>query len=275
MEKVRDVLKGVLSQGSGPISSAKEGNYAPVVGKLGGCPLCQDRGLIISEDGERAIPCNCMKQKRLLSRFKSAKLSQSMLACSFDQFSSKFYDKNSYEPNRGRSYYETAAIAYRQAKHFVAEAAMGNNPDGLLFTGNVGSGKTFLACCIANGLLEHGQEVLFLVVPDLLDEIRATYDHETVTTEQELLETARKVKFLILDDLGAHNYTEWTRNKLYSIVNYRLNNQLPTIITTNLDLNELEQYLGDRTTSRIVQLCQILRLLVDTDIRIQKRNEKS
>jgi len=88
------------------------------------------------------------------------------------------------------------------------------------------------------------------------------------------MDSARRVHVLILDDLGAHNYTEWTRNKLYSIINYRLNNNLPTVITTNLDLAELEEYLGERTTSRIIQMCRIFRLMVETDIRIVKRREK-
>ncbi|KNZ70918.1 IstB domain-containing protein ATP-binding protein [Thermincola ferriacetica] len=276
MDKVDSVLENLRKPGQEKNINLPGNGSAPVNNvQTGGCPLCHDRGLIISESGESAVPCQCMRQRSLLAKIKSAKISLSMLKCSFSQFNPNYYDKNSYDSTRGRSYYENAAIAYRLARQFVDRALKGERPDGIMFTGNVGSGKTFLACCIANALLEHGEELLFLVVPDLLDEIRATYDNGVHdVTEQELLDTARKVKYLILDDLGAHNYTEWTRNKLYSIINYRLNNQLPTVITTNLDLAELEQHLGDRTTSRIVQLCQVVRLLVDTDIRIQKRRSK-
>jgi len=77
-----------------------------------------------------------------------------------------------------------------------------------------------------------------------------------------------------VDDLGAHNYTDWAKNKLYTIINYRLNNRLPTLITSNLDLNDLEQYLGQRTTSRIIQMCKFYRLLVETDIRMLMRRER-
>jgi len=73
-----------------------------------------------------------------------------------------------------------------------------------------------------------------------------------------------------LDDLGAHNYTPWTCNKLYSLLNYRLNYHLPVIITTNLDLVEIEKFLGKRTTSRILQMCNVYRLTVQKDIRYQK-----
>jgi len=77
------------------------------------------------------------------------------------------------------------------------------------------------------------------------------------------------VPLLILDDLGAHNYTDWTRNKLFSIINYRLNYMLPTIITTNINLEDLEHFLGERTTSRIIHMCHPYRLLVEVDIRVQ------
>jgi DNA replication protein len=105
------------------------------------------------------------------------------------------------------------------------------------------------------------------VVPDLLDELRATYKSEI--NEIDLLDSARTIPILILDDLGAHNYTDWTRNRIYSIINYRMNELLPTIITSNLSLDEMEDYIGVRTTSRIIQSSRIFRLSVEEDIRHQ------
>ena len=147
----------------------------------------------------------------------------------------------------------------------------------MLFTGQVGSGKTYLACCIANALLKKGKGVLFAVVPDLLDEIRSTYDPGRSSgelTEFDHVERARQAPLLVLDDLGAHNYTDWTRNKIYSIINYRLNHRLPVVATTNISPENLEGYLGERTTSRLLEMCRPYRLLVDLDIRAVQRKEK-
>jgi len=182
-----------------------------------------------------------------------------------------FYSRTKVDSVKNTSYYDSATVTLKAAKDFTRRYLENRHTDGLLLTGQVGSGKTFLACCIANALLVRGKTVLFIVVPDLLDQIKATYDakNENSVTESELLDTAREVPLLILDDLGAHNYTEWTRNKIFNIINHRLNYLLPTIITTNINLEDLEQYLGDRTTSRIFQMCRPYRLLVDVDIRMQ------
>lgn len=234
------------------------------------CPLCKGRGLVILNENS-AAPCKCTISRSIFNRFKNSRMSKQMLDCSFNKFSSKYYSKNQKDLVNGKTYYENAAEAVAGAQKFIRDVQDNPNTDGLLFSGPVGSGKTFLACAIANSLLELKKEVLFTVVPDLLDQIRATYDDNNEYSEQELMNAAREVCVLILDDLGAHNYTEWTRNKLYSILNYRLNNRLPTIITTNLELAELEAYIGERTTSRIIQMCRPYRLLVETDVRIIKR----
>lgn len=237
------------------------------------CPHCHDRGIIIV-DNNTAVPCNCVKQKSTQKKFKSAKLPKDMLKATFSSFKFNYYSKESMVGQR--SHYQLAKMAFDAAMEFVGRSLEKTEADGLYITGPVGSGKTFLACCIANALLEGGREVLFLVVPDLLDEIKATYDYQqqTAYSEQDLLDTARKVELLILDDLGAHNYTEWVRNKIYSIINYRVNHQLPTIITSNISLEDLDNFLGERTTSRIFQMCKGYLLTVDNDIRYLKRQEK-
>ena len=240
------------------------------------CSLCHNRGIIIDDtDGKTAVPCKCIKQKAVWNRFKQSKLTSRMLNQTFENFNFSYYAQDCFDPVKSISYYESAHITFQAAKSFTKEFLKNKQTDGLLFSGQVGSGKTFLACCIANALIKENQAVLFSVVPDLLDQIRFTYDtsRQAEYSEKDLVDTAREVPLLILDDLGAHNYTEWAQNKLYSILNYRLNNYLPTVITTNISLEELEKYLGERSTSRIIQMCSPHRLLVDLDIRIVLRKK--
>lgn len=237
------------------------------------CPVCHDRGVIVRD--RVAVPCRCLARRALVNRFRYSGLPGRLRECTFERFDFKYYSRSGRQDRP--SAYELARRAFQAARDFVQNFKRDPRLDGLLITGPVGSGKTFLAACITNSLLQDGFTVLFAVVPDLLDRLRATYDQSRAPgayTEQDIMDAAREVPLLVLDDLGAHNYTDWTRNRLYSILNYRLNHRLPVVITTNISLENLEAYLGERTTSRICQMCWSCRLDVELDIRVVQRREK-
>lgn len=289
MKSIKDILQGQdLSKSSlrnssgGPEQSSGSG-HSSGIGQVSGtgydsrdgqnslekkptfqCPLCEDRGIVLQ--GDVAHPCKCMHQKRLENMFRHARMARGLLNCRFENFKKEYYH------GQDKSYLESALKALQAAQEFVESSFRNSHGLGLMLTGPVGAGKTFLAASIANALMEHEKQVLFLVVPDLLDQLRATFKSDE--SELDLLDNAREVPILILDDLGAHNYTDWTRNRIYSIINYRLNEQLPTVITTNLSLEEMEEHLGLRTTSRLIQACRIFRMDVERDIRLQQYQER-
>jgi DNA replication protein DnaC len=122
------------------------------------------------------------------------------------------------------------------------------SPQGwLIITGGYGCGKTHLAAAIANAQIEAGNKVLFVTAPDLLDHLRSAFG-PTGNDESydERFEEARNTPLLILDDLGIESPTPWAVEKLYQVLNHRYNARLPTVITTNLDLDDLEQRLRSR-----------------------------
>ena len=100
----------------------------------------------------------------------------------------------------------------------------------LLITGPSGAGKTSLAAAIANDRIGRGRAALYVVVPDLLDHLRAAYRKNAETPFPQLFEQVRSAPFLILDDLDAANPTDWAGEKIFQIANHRMTARLPTVL---------------------------------------------
>ena len=128
-------------------------------------------------------------------------------------------------------------------------------PQGwLVLFGNYGVGKTHLAAAIANYALKRQMQVLFTIVPDLLDHLRSTFGPSSEIQYDERFELIRTVPLLILDDLGTENTTPWAREKLFQIMNYRYNDALPTVITSNRKPEDIDPRIFSRMSDRA--LCE-------------------
>lgn len=140
--------------------------------------------------------------------------------------------------------------AFRAARQFA------ENPRGwLLILGPYGCGKTHLAAAIANFRTDLGDPPLFVVVPDLLDHLRATFNPTSTISLDRRFEKVRTASLLILDDLGTQSSSPWVKEKLYQLFNYRYNAELPTVITSAESLAEMDPRLRSRMLDK--RLCQI------------------
>jgi DNA replication protein DnaC len=129
--------------------------------------------------------------------------------------------------------------------------------DSILLIGNSGTGKSHLSIAslrelVINFKVNSQANACFITVPELLMEIRSTYNNDRYT-EKEIVAKYANIPYLIMDDIGAEKDTPRSIEMLYIIIDRRNRELLPTIYTTNLSLPEIEQYLGPRIASRMAQ----------------------
>lgn len=127
---------------------------------------------------------------------------------------------------------------------------------GLWLMGDVGTGKTTLAMLVSRTALEAGSSVAIYSLPRLLARIRRTYDADASEDSYlEFFDRLASVDLLHIDDLGAEKRSDWVLEQLYAIVDRRYEERRPLVVTTNLDQAKLEEQIGVRTVSRLVEIC--------------------
>lgn len=123
---------------------------------------------------------------------------------------------------------------------------------GLLLHGGVGTGKTYIACMIANALIDKGYPVLVTNFNRILNVLQGTFE------KQEYIDSLNKFKLLIIDDLGIERDTGYAKEQVFSIIDSRYRAELPMIITTNLPMQKIatEQDISyKRVYDRIIERC--------------------
>jgi DNA replication protein DnaC len=211
------------------------------------CPICQGLGYVRAAvpvdhpDFGKLIPCTCRREELTEKRVSALRTLSELQVLERMTFESFAPEGHGLPPDKRAN----LRWAYNVARDFA------RNPEGwLVLKGGYGCGKTHLAASIANRCVQRGQPVLFITVPDLLDRLRASYAPAN-TEEQPLpfqtrFHEIRTAPVLILDDLGTESTTSWAQEKLYQIFNHRYNARLPTVITTNHELEDIPLRLRSR-----------------------------
>lgn len=187
------------------------------------------------------------KQKQIrLNRLKeSSMMDREFKSCTFENFIRNNYNRQIYK------------MAMRYCENWPK---MKEKNIGFMLWGNPGNGKTYIASCIANRLLSQMVPVIAISSIGILSRIKQTYNSFGKEGEVQVIGMLKNASLLILDDLGAENDTQWSREKLYEIVDSRYRQAKPMIVTTNLTPDQLKRKLtsGDgvtRTYDRLIEMC--------------------
>ena len=146
----------------------------------------------------------------------------------------------------------------RDPEAFNACVAYANAPDlfsreknSLMIFGTPGTGKTHLAAAIANDFVSKKIPTLFGTFVDHLEYIRDEFDQGGTNN---YLKDMKNVSVLVIDDLGQEKESEWTKQILYQVINYRYEHKKPMIITTNFTEDQLANHLGEAKVSRLFEI---------------------
>lgn len=161
----------------------------------------------------------------------------------------------SMDDRRNKSFSDTCRRYVDEWDEIWEEARKKDHPIGILFYGGVGTGKTFLSCCIADALLKRRVSTAITNFPRILNKLQGTFE------KQEVIDGMNRYQMLIVDDLGAERGTEYSEEQVFSVINARYIAKKPIIITTNLSLEDLENdknsLMQKRIYDRVLEMCPI------------------
>jgi DNA replication protein DnaC len=222
------------------------------------CPHCDGSGFRVDEATNTAYNCECRAVR--ISRRRNRNLSNVL---------PKRYRNASLESTIIHDIRARAPGQVRAVEHYLRDInAELDSGHGLWLFGGPGTGKTELAMLVSKTALTAGRSVAVYTLPRLLAEIRKTFDAANDTTYLDLLDRLGDVDLLHIDDVGAEQTSPWVLEQLYAIVNARYEEERAIIITTNLERDELAGQIGERTVSRLEQMCELLPLF-GSDQRLQ------
>ncbi len=217
------------------------------------CPDCRDTGYINQKK------CHCFRQAEISLLYEQSGIQDLLKQNNFDRLSYEYYTGE-------------ALVLFQNAVKASQSFIKNFNSDyhNLFFYGTVGTGKSFLSCCVAKELMDQGHSVIYFGATGLFDLLSGAAFHTTNRDErQSAYSDLYGCDLLIIDDLGTELTNQFTSSQLFSLLNERHLGKKSTLISTNFTLAQLRDRYSDRIFSRITSNFMVCRLAGE-DIRMYK-----
>lgn len=201
--------------------------------------------------------CNCEKAVQFWKKFdfeqeekqRQEKYRKMINNIYKDNYMKKRLQKYNFE-NVSDTYEDTFII--NQLIKFADLCIKSEMKNGLIIFGNIGYEKTYLAACIANKMIEQNKIALMEKSSSIIDRIKGSFNKEGLS-EMEIIELYSNVDMLIIDDFGNENLSKWALEKLYKIISNRYDNELPIVITTRYNKEQLIEQLSTENDTEIAE----------------------
>lgn len=253
MDGLESVIKGIAEK-TERASRISKGDYIGDDGLLH-CCKCGDKKQcrVTFPWGERVMPCICKcradeieAEERETERIAFEKRIEEYRRIGFPESDMKNWTFD----NDDRENPQITKIAQNYVKNFDR---MRKDGKGLLLYGNVGTGKTYAAACIANALIDKGYACMVTNFSRISNTVNGMYEGR-----QEYYDGLNKFPLLVIDDLSAERKTEYMQEIVFNVIDSRYRAGLPLIITTNLTGEEIKNpsdMSNKRTFSRLMEMC--------------------
>jgi DNA replication protein DnaC len=214
------------------------------------CPYgaCDGSGFVLREEDDTSMPCRCREQR--VARARTGKLASQI---------PKKYRNVGFDRHPITKIDPMIVRPVRQFAHRIEDHMERGDSLGLI--GGRGNGKTTLAMTLPIEAMRRNRTVAVYTGPDLLTAIRSTYDDSTYS---QLMESLVAVDLLHIEDLAVARPTEWVLEQLYTVINARYQDERSVVFTADVQQpNELGAHIGERTSSRLIEMCgeRILQML--------------
>lgn len=218
------------------------------------CSDCRDTGYIGSEK------CHCFRQQEISLLYEQSGIQEMIARENFDTLSTAYYEGEDLQ-----RFENAVAISHKFVDDFK------KSYQNLLFYGTVGTGKSFLSGCIARELLSQGLAVIYFSACGLFETLaRYSFDTKAKESLYNFYKDIYNSDLVIIDDLGTEVTNSFVTSQLFSLLNERHLRQKATIISTNLNLEEMRDRYSDRIFSRITSNYSLCKL-TGPDIRMYKK----
>lgn len=224
------------------------------------CSKCQDTGF------NKTNKCSCYKSILTKVLYKNSELKHILEQNNFDHFNFDYFSsyKSSKEPQSPKENIQSImSIAWKFIENFDSST------DNLLFFGNSGTGKSFLAHCIAKELIDNGHMIVYKTAVELINDLREI----RFNSNQKLEDILINCDLLIIDDLGTEPLTEFSKLEFFNLLNRKLLKRKKLIVSTNFSIEDLLKTYSERIYSRLLgnfTLCKFF----GEDIRVKINLER-
>ena len=259
MNKLRDIVEDLRSQKYEALVS--HGYPMDYLNLKYHCKKCKDTGYI------EVKKCSCYQKHLVDIYYKKSHISELLKDNNFSNFTLAHYRANKIEGEKTSPKENMQMIVDNIQENYLKNFK--EHTRNLLFTGNPGTGKSFLSQCIAKDLLDKGFLVVYRTADELLSDLKEIKFNNNSDIENLLIDC----DLLIIDDLGTEQITDFTISELFTFLNKKLLRQKKMLVSTNLSTKELQDKYSERISSRLIGNFRLLPLFGD-DIRLKMKKQR-